>query len=387
MHFSTVLRHSVLNRRRWEKRVASLLSENKNSLVDSAARRYERIYKERRFTPVEKAFPTLGEKNVDASALLSAAPTLASMSNSSLGVPSIPPDSRVLSLAVVGPQNAGKSALVNAIALSSVGAVSSRYGSTSECTKAVATVHSTQLVLFDTPGVFVSRKRHSAKDLRWFGGKSAWALDTLFSVDLALLTLPVGLGFVEDEHKKVALEVAERAEARELPLVLALTMMDKVQTPRHKEMYLSFRTDLESLSLSFDAIHEVSVKGGSGLVGLKDSLCTFSQPGPWKFFRHETTDLSPVERVAEILRQAYLDLLPHEIPHRLRQKVIGWTKKPNNSTEVVVEVFFDRPAYVYVFYSKLEAIAHRAHQLILREWGEKYFFVLQGFVSPGGVST
>lgn len=457
MQKSFRLFHSILNRRRWEKRVASVLAEGKGKVVDSAARRYERIYKEKKFTPIEEAFPILYSKDWNENDLSSEGVTPPS-SSSSLGssgstnstssscgwsgktpmlarkkLPScplssrwqgeeeedgdtdspipknplfpesrrhsripfrMPEDARVLNVAFLGPPNAGKTSLVNALALASIGAVSGRYGSTREVSRAITTVHSAQLILLDTPPIIVGKnkkgsERHAAN---WFGGGSSRALDAIFSVDLVVLSLPVGLGFVEDEHKKIALEVSRRAEARELPVVLTLTMMDKIQTPRHKEMYFSMRTDLESLTLpGIVATEEVSVKGGTGLVSLKDLLCRYARPGAWPYYRHERTDLTPVDRVKVALRQAYLDLLPHEIPHRLSQRLIGWTwreeKHHRHSVEVVAEVFFDRPAYLFTFYSKVEAITYRAQQLLLQEWGEHYHFVLQGFVSPGGVST
>lgn len=383
------LRHSVLSRRRWEKRVSSALSETTDHLVDTAAKRYERIYKQKNFVPIELAFPSLQKRNStpvgwESSSSLTRG---SSTSTSSSQTECTPKDSRLLHVAVLGPQNAGKTSLVNALCLSAVGAVSNRFGSTKDWTKAVATVHSTQLVILDTPGIFVARRKQSERSARWFGGGSAKALDAIFAADAVVLVLPAGLGFVEDEYKKIAAEVAQRAEAREIPLVLVISMMDRVQTPRHREMYVSLRTDLDSMCLPLSATHEVSVKGGTGLVELKDGLCTFAYPSPWQYYRHETTDLSPVDRVAEILRQSYLELLPHEVPHRMSQRLIGWTKKENRSIEVVVEVFFDRPAYLFTFYSKLEAITYRAQSILLRECGERFHFVLQGFVSPGGVST
>lgn len=430
---------TILHRRRWEKRVASVLAENNDKVTDSAARRYERIYREKKFTPIEEAFPSLytrswndsgisfeegsrgetssswaGETPVMARKTLSSSTSsdgccveesedsahAADRTSSSNSFPEsthyplrsrMPEDARVLRAAFLGPQNAGKTSLVNAMGFSSLGVVSSRHGSTKDCTKTISTVHSSQLILLDTPGICTGRRsKGSEGGAHWFSGDSARALDAIFSVDLVVLTLPVGLGFVEDEHKKIALEVSQRSEARELPLVLVLTMMDKIQTPRHKEMYFSMRTDLESIALpGIVATEEVSVKGGTGLVSLKDALCTYARPGPWPYYRHEQTDLSPVDRVGEALRQAYFDLLPHEIPHRLSQRLIGWTKRdgPPPSVEVVAEVFFDRPAYLFTFYSKIEAITYRAQQLLQREWGAHYHFVLQGFVSPGGVAT
>lgn len=367
------------NRRRWERRIAAALHEKREEEIDSAAQRFERVYRRRQFTPIEEAFPTMqpvyGSQNS-----LSSFDDKTSISVAKSELASEP---HVLKAAVLGPHNAGKTSLINALGLSHIGAVSHRFGSTQDWIKAVTTVHQTQLHLLDTPGVVVMR---SEKDRRRHAAAALRAWEALFVVDLVVLTLPVGLGFVEDEHKRVAREVVHRAAARQLPVILVLTMMDKIQTPRHRELYFAMRADLESMALPFAMTHEVSVKGGSGLVDLKDCFCQYAKPGVWEHDRYEVTDLAPPDRVAELLRQVYLEVLPHEIPHVMRQRIIGWTCQDSATTEVVIEVFFDRPAYMFTFYAKLEAICLRAQQLVEFELRSSYRFVFQAFIAPGGMA-
>ncbi|CCW70864.1 unnamed protein product [Phytomonas sp. Hart1] len=380
-------RVSLHNRRRWEQRIASVLSDSREGQVDSAANRFHRIYRERRYTPVEAAFPLLdkarwaslpGETPQE-----QATPTAGE--GGALSTRSSGPGEAtyLLHSTFLGPQNAGKTSLVNALALSQVGAVSNRYGSTKDWTKAVATIHQTQLLLLDTPGVVMI---NSQQDRKRHGVSSGKAWDSIFCADLVVLVLPIGLGFVETEHKRIAREVVQRAASRDLPIVLALTMMDRMQTPKHRELYFSMRADLESMNLPISATHEVSVKDGKGLVELKDCLSQYAVQGTWEHSRRESTDLSPVDRVAEFLRQIYFEILPHEIPHLMRQRIIGWTRKDSGTTEVVVEVFFDRPGYMFTFYSKLETICLRAQRLTANELGSRFRFVFQAFTSPSSLS-
>lgn len=380
MYYRSCIRLSSLHsRRRWEQRIASVLSEHKEEHVDAAAKRFNRIYRDRQYTTVEEAFPLLDKARWAGVVARSSVPPTSPLSSVSQ-----PADTRVLRATIVGPQNVGKTSLVNALALSHVGAVSNRYGCTKDWTKAIATLHNTQLQLLDTPGVVVinndaDRKRHASSSAR------TW--DSFYVADLVLLALPAGLGFVDPEHKRISREVVQRAAARDLPVVLAVTMMDRVQTPKHREFYFAMRTDFESMGLPLTATQEVSVKDGSGLVALKDFLCGYATPGPWEYARHESTDLSPVDRVSEMLRQVYFELLPHEMPHEMQQRIIGWTAKESGTTEVAVEVFFDRPAYMFTFYAKLEAICARAQLVTERELKKRYRFVFQAFTSPGGMAT
>lgn len=381
MRRSVALCTSTYHRRRWEQRVASVLKEHKEEEVDSVSRRFNRIYKEKAFTPLADAFPSMMMEEQQSASSSSSAPSSPARAAAAMDMPENP---RVLRASFLGPQNAGKTSLVNALALSNVGAVSSRYGSTKDWTTAVATVHDTQLVLLDTPGAVIVQNQ---RDRRRFAESTSRAWDALFVADLAVLTLPVGLGFVEAEYKRVAREVVRRAAARDLPVVLAMTMMDRVQSPRHRELYFSLRTDLESMNLPVALTHETSVKGATGLVELKDILCRYARPGPWEYARREVSDLNPADRVAELLRQSFLELLPHEIPHRMHHRIIGWTQKESGTTEVVVEAFFDRPAYLFTFYSKLEAICLRSQEVTERELKRRFRFVFQAFITPGGIGN
>jgi GTP-binding protein Era len=243
-------------------------------------------------------------------------------------------------------------------------------------------VHDTQISLIDTPGIVQPKGPEGRKR---FISTSSW--DAILTADVAVVTIAAGLGFVEKEHKAVVIEIARRAAARELPLILAMTKMDKVQTPRQKELYFAMRTDMESLGIPFASTCESSVKDAKGLVDLKDQLCALGRPKPWNFYRSECTDMSPPQRVTELLKQSFLEALPHEVPHVMEYRVIGWTERDSSSVEVIVEVFFPRPSYLFLFYSKVEGISSRIQHLAEMELKRRFFFVFQGFVTPGGVRS
>ena len=124
----------------------------------------------------------------------------------------------------------------------------------------------------DATTMYKDRRRHAADALE------AW--ESLHANDIVALTLPVGTaGFLDSEFRSIAREVVRRASKRELPVVLVFTKMDLVQTRRQKELYTSFRTDVERLGLPVAASFETSVLEGTGLVDLKDFLRGYAKPG------------------------------------------------------------------------------------------------------------
>ena len=100
----------------------------------------------------------------------------------------------------------------------------------------------------------------------------------------------------------------------------------------------------------------------------------------------EHSELTPSQHVSALLQQVLFDLLPHEIPHELKHRMIGWTKQESGAVEIVIELFFHRPTYLFTFYGKLEAVAMALQQLVEREMQMRVFVVFQAFLAPGGVS-
>ncbi len=79
-------------------------------------------------------------------------------------------------VAIIGPPNAGKSTLANALVGQKVSIVTQKAQTTRMRLRAVVMHKSTQLILVDTPGVFEPRQR------RAWSMKSGWAwrMPTIF---------------------------------------------------------------------------------------------------------------------------------------------------------------------------------------------------------------
>lgn len=296
----------------------------------------------------------------------------------------------VVRVALVGPTNAGKSTLLNTLVASHVSAESRRPGTTVDWVRGVTHVHDTQIQILDTPGIFLPKKKGTKTFSRQLPlTLAAW--DSLFFANVVLFANPVsGAGFIEQGRREVLWELARRCKARELPIVLALTKIDLIGREKQEMLYRHLRADIDSLGINFAETCEVSAAAYKGVVDLKDTLASFGVPGAWEFPKAEITggSMNLSDRVEETLREVFFQMLPHGIPHEMTHKVVGWTvgddRNGNKITKIIVEVFFDRPAFMHEFFKHQMHVAQRARERCKVVLKQNVWFHFQAFVSPTG---
>ena len=417
------LRSPVVARRKWEASLTDFLQERRRSRGEVLATRFNDIYVRKDFTAVDEVFPdsayetkrwtgrptksgsvSAAKASAEESLRAQASQRKAEISERRMRhIRDAPATPHVAKVAVLGPPNAGKSTLMNALVTAHVSAESRRAGTTADWVKGVTSVHDTQLQLLDTPGIFVrdsAVRRGGAgvdtKSTKGFGPNmharqlpmtlAAW--DSLFCANVVALTLPVGLGFLDGRRKELVREVKKRCAMRELPVVLVMTKIDLVVSEKQQMLYRHLRADIDTMRVPFADTFEVSSNLTKGLVDLKDALASFAAPGPWEFPRSDVTDMNVSDRVSEILREAFFRVLPHEIPHVTSHKIVGWTvaddKSGNKVTKVVVEVFFDRPAFMRTFFAKQLEVAQVAREQTKVVLKQNVWFHFQAFMSPCG---
>lgn len=411
----------LASRDQWTERVKDLVAADKAVATRHADEHAARIYRHKDYTPVEEAFPTLGQsKWVNSDAAVDAL----------LPPPESQPEKPFnLRVAILGPPNSGKSSLMNALVTSRVSAVSGMPGTTSTWVRGVTTVHDTQIVFYDTPGIvlpaFATNKRRAVpyaflrtdafkpSQVKSGGGPPAlWtrlAWESLMEVDVCVLCHAVGLGFLEKEHVELFQEVSTRCTSRRIPLILALTKCDKLAVDKQrsgagrrassandssnmatlkKEMYFALRGAIESIKpFSPTAVFETSVRTFQGVIPLKDHLARHASPGPWEFFRTQSTDLLPPEVATQIADEVFCCLLPGKIALSCVKKIVGWTVRtfPDgrpSQLSIHIEVFFERPTNMYTFFTHRRAIHESLQLKLTRQFKRDVRVSFQEFITP-----
>jgi len=225
---------------------------------------------------------------------------------------------------LVGRPNAGKSTLLNALIGRKVAIVSDKPQTTRHAIRGILNVADAQVVLVDTPGLSKPRAllQQRLNDL---------VAETLTDVDIIVVCLPsnqhVGPG-----DKRI---MAQLAGLKQVPkLVAAATKADCVSSERLSRHLLEI--DAAGVELDIEWAHIVPCSGLTGwqVDELEDALVSLLEPGPRFFPGDEVTDEPSNVMIAELIREAALELVRDELPHSITVEVDEINLRPDRPEDL-----------------------------------------------------
>lgn len=237
--------------------------------------------------------------------------------------------SRSGTVAVVGRPNAGKSTLLNALVGTKVAIVSDKPQTTRRNLLGIRNDDEGQVVFVDTPGLHKPLHRLNKAMV-------AEAIEALREEDVRLLVIdasvPTGAG------DRFVLDLLKAAPA---PRVCALNKIDLVA----KKTLLP-RLDLLGAAAIFDAIVPVSALTGEGLDVLLAALRGHLPEGDALFPGGLVTTSDAKTRIAETIREKFLERTREEIPYGLGVFVEEVRREDaKNLTVVKATVVVDRDGH------------------------------------------
>ncbi|GAQ83625.1 hypothetical protein KFL_001550150 [Klebsormidium nitens] len=244
-----------------------------------------------------------------------------------------------LRLAIMGPPNAGKSVLTNALVGTKVSAVSAKTNTTRAPIIGVSTHRTTQLVVCDTPGLASlapGRELRSTNQQLVNRAQRAGA-----DCDVVIVVIDVARE-IERPDPRIPRMIAKLGE--QLPTgqkhALVLNKVDAVgraDRPKLEEL-------CERLMMlhAFDRCFVTSGKRGLGLKQLYRYLRKNAVLRPWELPEGRPTDLSDEQRAMDIVRQHLLDRLHKEIPYKVVVKPVGWAESGDGVLEIRQDLIVDR---------------------------------------------
>ena len=235
------------------------------------------------------------------------------------------PGTRCGFIALIGAPNAGKSTLINALVGAKVSIVSRKVQTTRALVRGIAIVGEAQLVLMDTPGIFVPKRRldRAMVTTAWGGASDA---------DIVVLLIDARKG-VDDEAASI---LGKLAEVRQ-PKVLVLNKVDVADKPA-----LLALAQKIGAQAKFDATFMLSALTGDGVDDLKKWLAEHSPLGPWHYPEDQVSDAPMRALAAEITREKLFNRLHQELPYQATVETESWKELRGGDVRIEQTIYVER---------------------------------------------
>ena len=266
-------------------------------------------------------------------------------------------------VAVIGAPNAGKSTLVNQLVGQKVAITSAKAQTTRARLLGIAIEGDVQIILVDTPGIFVPKRRldRAMVSAAWEGTEAADAV--LLMVD------PIKQRRHELEPLLEAL--ANRPEKK----ILVLNKVDIAK----KEPLLALAQDLAA-KVEFAEIYFISALTGDGVPEMKAALAAMMPVAEWMYPEDQVSDASERLLAAEITREQLYRQLHEELPYDSAVRPELYQHRPDGSLEIHQQIVVVRDNQRAIVLgkggSKIKAIGEAARKELSELLGVKVHLFL-----------
>jgi GTP-binding protein Era len=267
--------------------------------------------------------------------------------------------------ALVGRPNAGKSTLTNALVKAKVAIASDKPQTTRHLIRGIVTQPGAQLVIVDTPGL------HRPRTL--LGERlNQLVYDTWSEVDVLGVCLPCPQPIGPGDRYLVS-QIA--GLARHGALFALATQSDLASPARVRRHLLDIDQLQAQYGLTWADIVPVSGLTGDNVDLLRDLLLAQLPPGPAYYPADAVSDEPTEQVVAELIREAALDLVRQELPHSIAVTIDEMGLRPGRADDrplldiyanLIVERDSQKPIMVGHQGARLKQIGSTARQRISR---------------------
>lgn len=234
-------------------------------------------------------------------------------------------------VAVVGPPNAGKSTLVNALVGQKVSIVSPKVQTTRARVLGIVMRDrpdgsKAQIVLADTPGIFTTAKRRLERAMvaaAWSGAQDA---------DIVLVTLDASRPIGGD-----GAAIVQRLANERTPRILVLNKIDLVR----RDTLLGLAAEANAIA-SFERTFMVSATRSDGIDAIAAYLADTVPEGPFLYPEDQASDVPMRQLAAEIVREQVFLQLHDELPYEIAVETDAWEERKDGSVRIEQSVLVMR---------------------------------------------
>ena len=230
---------------------------------------------------------------------------------------------------IIGRSNVGKSTLLNSLVGTKVAITTPKPQTTRQPIQGVITTKEGQVVFVDTPGIMQKAKDLLTKKL------NASVKESLKDIEVVLYVADA-TRFIGNEEKQVLQLIKDVPQPK-------LLVINKIDNHTSKK-YIDFYRDLLE-TYDFDAAVEVSAKTGHNLDLIKRWIFDHLPEGPFMYPDAQISNLSPEERIAEIIREKVFLRLREEVPYSTHVVVEEMEERKNGTLYIRAKIFTTSDRY------------------------------------------
>ena len=235
---------------------------------------------------------------------------------------------KTLTVALAGAPNAGKSTLTNYLVGEKISIISPKVQTTRDLIRGVFVEGNTQIILVDTPGVFIPKK---ARLLERKIVKTAWS--GIRDAELVCLLIDATEGF----NNKIKI-ILDEFKKKEINNILVLNKVDAVKKPT----LLELTKKITDYYPDFKEIFMISAKTGEGVDKLKQYILNQATEGEWVFKNDELTDIPLKFLASEITREKLFLKLDKELPYNVDVETEKWEEFDNGDIKIQQVIYVSR---------------------------------------------
>lgn len=236
-------------------------------------------------------------------------------------------DRKVISLCIIGKPNAGKSTLLNRVIGGKISIVTPKVQTTRSIITGIVTIGDTQLVIFDTPGIFEPKKTMEKAMVR-----CAWS--SLSSADMVVVIIDTS-----DSMDSMMQTIINRVISHKRKIVFLLNKTD-LRSKHYVENMLFIET-----SSPGSKIFNISALNGKGVDSFVEYVKENATIAPWLYDSDAITNLSSRFLACEITREQLFLQLHQELPYNLAVECELWQEQKDGSVKINQLITVTRDSY------------------------------------------
>jgi GTPase len=244
--------------------------------------------------------------------------------------------------AIIGAPNAGKSTLTNRLVGAKVAIVTHKVQTTRFPVRGVAQVGDTQIVLVDTPGIFVAKRRLDRAMVKaaWSGAADADAIvhlvdSSAWVADRAGAATGAQKMSIADDRRVIA--------QLKLTGKRAFLALNKIDLFPHDQV-LPVMSELSDSGV-YDEIFMISAENGDGVDRLAAAIADRMPAGTALFPPDQTADLPMRLLAAEVTREKLLLRMHQELPYQLMVETESWEERKDGSVRIQQVIIVGREGH------------------------------------------